>query len=325
MARGDGVAGIGQIPVAVARAADDRVSPVHHILRRHAFLERVRVADGEDQDHAATIPRGSCRDRLASSSPTDNRAPCRSCRPWSTKNALASRGKFHAQARSCPCWPAAPRRCPSRPERRTIRRAAPRIMSAPSPAIATRRRPTRPPTRPRRRRAGPASRRRAASRSARRPARSRPGPPSRHATTQRRARAGASRRAGPPAAASGQRVNLRLAFETGSARLTPAATEQARVFGRALMLPQLANMRFRIEGHTDAVGSRAGNVALSQRRAQSVADFLIAMGVPRSRLDVQRLRPRPAAARHEPRQRRRTAASRRSGSPSPAERGTVPI
>ena len=53
------------------------------------------------------------------------------------------------------------------------------------------------------------------------------------------------------------------------------------------MLPQLVNMRFRIEGHTDAVGSRAGNVALSQRRAQSVADFLIAMGVPRSRLDVR--------------------------------------
>ncbi|HEV7659874.1 MAG TPA: OmpA family protein [Allosphingosinicella sp.] len=104
-------------------------------------------------------------------------------------------------------------------------------------------------------------------------------------TPQRRgARSVAGRR---PAAAAGQRVNLRLAFETGSARLTPAATEQARVFGRALMLPQLANMRFRIEGHTDAVGSRAGNVALSQRRAQSVADFLIAMGVPRARLDVR--------------------------------------
>ena len=91
----------------------------------------------------------------------------------------------------------------------------------------------------------------------------------------------------PAAAASGQRVNLRLSFETGSARLTPAAVAQARVFGRALLLPQLANMRFRIEGHTDAVGSRAGNVALSQRRAQSVADFLVAMGVPRSRLDVR--------------------------------------
>jgi OmpA-OmpF porin, OOP family len=103
-----------------------------------------------------------------------------------------------------------------------------------------------------------------------------------------------------PAAASGQRVNLRLAFETGSARLTPAAVAQARVFGRALMLPQLVNMRFRIEGHTDAVGSRAGNVALSERRAQSVADFLIAMGVPRDRLDVRGYgpdRPLPGTSR----------------------------
>jgi OOP family OmpA-OmpF porin len=118
------------------------------------------------------------------------------------------------------------------------------------------------------------------------------------ATSQRRAAQGVTPRR--PAAASGQRVNLRLAFDTGSAQLTPAAIEQARVFGQALMLPQLVNMRFRIEGHTDAVGSRAGNVALSQRRAQSVADFLIAMGVPRGRLDVQGYgpdRPLPGTSR----------------------------
>lgn len=120
--------------------------------------------------------------------------------------------------------------------------------------------------------------------STRRPAATRPRRPGTTATQRRGAQSVTPRR---PAAAAGQRVNLRLAFETGSARLTPAATEQARVFGRALMLPQLANMRFRIEGHTDAVGSRASNVALSQRRAQSVADFLIAMGVPRARLDVR--------------------------------------
>jgi OOP family OmpA-OmpF porin len=124
-------------------------------------------------------------------------------------------------------------------------------------------------------------------------------------TTQRRGAQAITQRR--PAAASGQRVNLRLAFETGSARLTPAAIAQARVFGRALMLPQLVNMRFRIEGHTDAVGSRAGNVALSQRRAQSVADFLIAMGVPRARLDVQGYgpdRPLPGTGRASAQNRR---------------------
>lgn len=109
----------------------------------------------------------------------------------------------------------------------------------------------------------------------------------RPATTQRRA-SGPIRTSGPrtPAAAQGQRVNLRLSFQSGSARLTREAEAEARVFGQSLLLPQLANMHFRIEGHTDSVGSRAGNLALSQRRAQSVADFLVAMGVARDRLDV---------------------------------------
>ena len=73
------------------------------------------------------------------------------------------------------------------------------------------------------------------------------------------------------------------------------------------MMPQLATMRFRIEGHTDGVGGRAGNVALSRRRAQSVADFLISMGVPRSRIEVQGYGPdRPLAGtgRNSPQNRR---------------------
>jgi len=111
--------------------------------------------------------------------------------------------------------------------------------------------------------------------------------PRRPAPMQRRA-TGPIRTSGPrtPAAAQGQRVNLRLSFQTGSAKLTRAAEAEARVFGQSLLLPQLANMHFRIEGHTDSVGSRTSNLGLSQRRAQSVADFLVAMGVARDRLDV---------------------------------------
>lgn len=107
-------------------------------------------------------------------------------------------------------------------------------------------------------------------------------------TPRRRARvANSSAAIRRPPAGPGQRVNLRLAFETGSARLTPAAEAQARVFAQSLLLPQLVNMHFRIEGHTDSVGARAMNLALSQRRAQSVADFLVGMGVDRARLDVE--------------------------------------
>jgi len=111
--------------------------------------------------------------------------------------------------------------------------------------------------------------------------------PRRPATTQRRA-TGPIRTSAPrtPAAAQGQRVNLRLSFQSGSAKLTRAAEAEARVFAQSLLLPQLANMHFRIEGHTDSVGSRASNLSLSQRRAQSVADFLVAMGVARDRLEI---------------------------------------
>ena len=116
------------------------------------------------------------------------------------------------------------------------------------------------------------------------PETARPRRPAPRARSQRRPpQAAAPRR---PAAAQGQRVNLRLTFELGSDKLTPQAVAEARVFGQSLMLPQLVNMRFRIEGHTDSVGTRTSNLALSQRRAQSVADFLVAMGVGRERLEV---------------------------------------
>jgi outer membrane protein OmpA-like peptidoglycan-associated protein len=90
-----------------------------------------------------------------------------------------------------------------------------------------------------------------------------------------------------PPAGPGQRVNLRLNFETGSANLTAAARTQALVFARSLLMPQLRNMRFLIEGHTDSVGVRARNIDLSQRRAQTLADFLAAAGVGRDRLVVR--------------------------------------
>lgn len=96
-----------------------------------------------------------------------------------------------------------------------------------------------------------------------------------------------SRRLSGSPAGPGQRVNLRLSFETGSAVLTAAARAQAEAFAQALQRPQLRNLRFQIEGHTDSVGSRASNIALSQRRAQSVADFLAGKGVERSRLAVR--------------------------------------
>lgn len=83
------------------------------------------------------------------------------------------------------------------------------------------------------------------------------------------------------------RVNLRLAFAPGSSALGAAAQAEIRAFAEALRRPQLASMRFRIEGHTDSAGGRAVNGPLSQRRAQAVADYLVAQGIAQSRLEVQ--------------------------------------
>ncbi|NLZ42327.1 MAG: OmpA family protein [Comamonadaceae bacterium] len=77
---------------------------------------------------------------------------------------------------------------------------------------------------------------------------------------------------------------LDLAFESGSARLRP---ESGRTLGNlyaAMISPQLRAERFVIEGHTDAVGSPTANLRLSQRRADEVAGYLMALGVARERL-----------------------------------------
>jgi len=80
--------------------------------------------------------------------------------------------------------------------------------------------------------------------------------------------------AATPAPASAPSVNLSVEFATGSAELTPQARQTLDQLGRALSSADLAQFRFRIEGHTDTVGSPGYNKALSQRRADMVASYL---------------------------------------------------
>ena len=65
-----------------------------------------------------------------------------------------------------------------------------------------------------------------------------------------------------------------VAFASGSAVLSPAAMQSLETLGEALSSTQLQGLQFRIEGHTDTVGTTAANLALSQERAQAVADYL---------------------------------------------------
>ena len=75
-------------------------------------------------------------------------------------------------------------------------------------------------------------------------------------------------------AASGPAVSLTVNFATGSADLTPDAIKSLDVLGQALSSKDLAGYKFRIEGHTDTVGSPSYNKELSERRAEAVVDYI---------------------------------------------------
>lgn len=90
-----------------------------------------------------------------------------------------------------------------------------------------------------------------------------------------------------PAPASAPSVNLTVNFATDSATLTPEAMRTLDELGRALSSKELAAYRFRIEGHTDTVGSRQYNQTLSERRAVAVVDYVAKkFGVDPSRLQA---------------------------------------
>jgi OOP family OmpA-OmpF porin len=82
-------------------------------------------------------------------------------------------------------------------------------------------------------------------------------------------------------------INLTVNFPTGSADLTPAARASLDNLGKALASSDLATFRFRIEGHTDNVGSKEANLLLSQQRAEAVVSYLTSQyNVAPSRLEA---------------------------------------
>lgn len=91
--------------------------------------------------------------------------------------------------------------------------------------------------------------------------------------------------AAPAAPAKPGRLELSIPFEFASARITPPGREVLGRLAEAMKSPALAGRVFRIEGHTDAVGSPESNQRLSERRANAVLEFVrAASGVPPSRL-----------------------------------------
>lgn len=69
----------------------------------------------------------------------------------------------------------------------------------------------------------------------------------------------------------------KVLFDTDKSELKPAAKQQLAVVLQALK--EQPSLQTHIVGHTDSVGSSAHNQKLSQRRAESVAAYLVQSGV----------------------------------------------
>lgn len=81
-------------------------------------------------------------------------------------------------------------------------------------------------------------------------------------------------------------ISTRIPFELGKARLLKASEFVLDdVVDVLLQNPQIGKVR--VEGHSDSTGDDSVNGLLSQQRAESVMEYLIARGVPASRLAAQ--------------------------------------
>ncbi|MBV8227894.1 MAG: OmpA family protein [Verrucomicrobia bacterium] len=77
-----------------------------------------------------------------------------------------------------------------------------------------------------------------------------------------------------------------LLFDYDSANLRVGATASLQKLGRLILRNPQAS--FKVEGHTDSFGSDEYNMDLSERRAQTVKDWLVQnMGIDPGRIQTQ--------------------------------------
>lgn len=79
-------------------------------------------------------------------------------------------------------------------------------------------------------------------------------------------------------------LDMLVTFELDSADLTVETQQNLAVFAQMMQDERLEIARFVVEGHTDALGTDAYNVELSQARAEAVKTFLTGLGVAEDRL-----------------------------------------
>jgi peptidoglycan-associated lipoprotein len=79
-----------------------------------------------------------------------------------------------------------------------------------------------------------------------------------------------------------QNVGDRVFFESDQTDLTPKG--QATLDNQARWLQQYNRGSITVEGHADERGTREYNFALGARRAESTKEYLVARGIPASRI-----------------------------------------
>ncbi len=70
-------------------------------------------------------------------------------------------------------------------------------------------------------------------------------------------------------------ISFPIKFDYNSSTLNPKSLVHLKKIGIMLNLDKMANESIMIVGHTDATGSKSYNLALSEKRSQSVKEFLV--------------------------------------------------
>jgi len=79
-------------------------------------------------------------------------------------------------------------------------------------------------------------------------------------------------------------VKDRVFFATNKSTLTTASRDSLRK--QAAFMRKKKNLSFSIEGHADERGTREYNLAIGERRANAVKDYLMTYGISGNRLSV---------------------------------------
>jgi OOP family OmpA-OmpF porin len=89
------------------------------------------------------------------------------------------------------------------------------------------------------------------------------------------------------AASSTGALSMRIAFEFGSSEVLARESAKLQRLAQALSNERLAGRRFRVIGHTDAVGPLQVNMRLSKQRALAVVQVLTQSGIDPGRLAAE--------------------------------------